>query len=256
MKNIVQFVFTAILFFTIQSLHAQGNCLPDPNFTDPGIYPDSSIGWSQATVGVQYSQVITAIVPSDTVVLFNGNQVAVTIDSIELVGLDNLPVWLSLACEPPTCTIKGGETGCGIVKGTPPSGSAGTYKIDLITKAYGKIPGFGIPLTQTDTAEGYFTLIVNGPSGIPNVSRDPFNFIIVPNPSSGNFTLDVSSPISQEASVTVMNIIGQAIYTQQYNLSRGENKLAVNNLYIPEGNYFVTIKSGNYILTKKLYINR
>ena len=43
-------------------------CTPDPQFTQGGIYPDSATGLPPAFVGVAYDEVITVVVPQDTVV--------------------------------------------------------------------------------------------------------------------------------------------------------------------------------------------
>ena len=49
---------------------ANAQCTPDPQYTNAGIYPDSSVGMPAAIVGQAYSEVITIITPIDTNVVF------------------------------------------------------------------------------------------------------------------------------------------------------------------------------------------
>ena len=72
-------------------------CVPDMQFTAPGIYPDEATGIDDAIVGQPYNQVITIITPLDTNVEYNGIPIPVTIQSIELlVLLDCLKILLMI----------------------------------------------------------------------------------------------------------------------------------------------------------------
>ena len=48
------------------------NCTADPQYTAPGVYPDSTTGLAIATIGIPYAETLTTITPLDTcmVILF------------------------------------------------------------------------------------------------------------------------------------------------------------------------------------------
>ena len=67
MKNLFYFIALAAFTMAFSSTNLFGQvCVPDPQYTAPGIYPDSVTGFAPAIQCTYYEQVITNIVPADT----------------------------------------------------------------------------------------------------------------------------------------------------------------------------------------------
>ncbi|MCH8317954.1 MAG: hypothetical protein IIA88_05570, partial [Bacteroidetes bacterium] len=96
-------------FLAFQVANAQV-CVPDPQFTQPGIYPDTVTGFADGCAGKPYEQLITNVVPADTFVDPPG--VFVIIDSVVLSSVAGLPPGFTYQCEPASCSWPGGSTGC------------------------------------------------------------------------------------------------------------------------------------------------
>jgi len=144
MKN-YNYVLLLIVFgisFFNSNLYGQA-CVPDPQYTAPGIYPDTAIGLASGSQCVPYSEVITLVVPTDTIIC--------TIDSVVLTAVSGLPPGLSYQCEPPFCSMPGGTSGCLLISGTP--ATIGYYPIVAYTVSY--LSGFFCPATNFDTINGY-----------------------------------------------------------------------------------------------------
>ena len=134
-------------------------CTPDPQYTAPGIYPDSATGFAPAIQCTYYEQLITNIVPVDT----NAGFITCDIDSVVLDAVTGLPPGLTYACSPPSCGYPGGTTGCAIVYGIPTD--TGTYPIVAATSAY--ISGGFLNLCNGQspviTNITYYTVVVTSP---------------------------------------------------------------------------------------------
>lgn len=106
------------LFICVANSFAQV-CVPDGQYTAPGIYPDSVTGLPDATPGAAYSSTITVILPSDTTVDFPGvGIVTLTINYMKIDSVVGLPPGFTYACEPSDCQILGNSSGCILISGT------------------------------------------------------------------------------------------------------------------------------------------
>lgn len=83
-------------------------------------------------------------------------------------------------------------------------------------------------------------------TGISVISKT--NFSIFPNPSQGLIYIISQNNIG---AIRVTNLLGQTIYTSTPN----QNRFTVN-LNQESGMYFITLTSGNQIITKKIIINK
>ena len=149
-----------LLFSFAPHLNAQ-ICTPDPQYTAPGIYPDSTTGFAPATQCTYYEQLITNIVPPDTA---SGTIAGTcTIDSVVLDNVTGLPPGMTYGCVPSSCGFPGGTTGCAIVYGTPTD--TGTYPIVATTSAYISGGLFNLCGTQSPTVTDitYYTIVVTSP---------------------------------------------------------------------------------------------
>jgi hypothetical protein len=78
---------------------------------------------------------------------------------------------------------------------------------------------------------------------------------IYPNPASTNFTLPLSLAKGNDIEVSIYNVLGVKVSSEQLNLSPG-NHILVKNFDLQSGQYFVSITDGNglRIITKKLLV--
>ena len=134
---------------------ANAQCAPDPQFTEPGIYPDSVQNLACAVVDSLYSQVITVVIPTDTVADVSGTPVDFWIDSVELISATGFPPGVvNAGCSPSSCGWVGGTTGCLAVIGTPTT--TGYYPLEIIVRSWvtDKATGF-LKVSQDDTLDYY-----------------------------------------------------------------------------------------------------
>ena len=149
------FLFLIALIYT-SITYAQPVCTPDSLATKPGVYPDSIAGLDTGTVGVAYADVITIVVPTDTIIF----SILIVIDSIVLTGIKGLPPGLVYACEPPSCSLPGGSSGCLLISGMPTT--AGVY--DIVANLDYYIGGSPTPISDS---VDYYTIVINP---VPNTA--------------------------------------------------------------------------------------
>lgn len=234
MKKII---LLGLITFTALNLNAQ--CTPDPNQTDPGIYPDSATGFADACVGILYEQLITNIVPADTNVLVFGIPILTSIDSIVIDSLNGLPPGMTFECNPNSCVFPGGETGCAIITGT--CTFVGNYPLTFYLSAY--VGGLS---SANPYIVDYYDINVNScTAGIKgnNISE----LKLSPNPASNNVLIEGLDSKKGIYSVSLMNLEGKIIEEVEID---SQEDLSIQLDSINSGIYFIRINTidGNEIL--------
>ena len=131
-------------------------CNPDPTLTAPGIYPDTLL---PTCIGVPYDEVITFIVPVDTVVTIPPfGTFTLPIDSITLDDVINMPPGMTYGCNPGTCVFPGNSSNCILFSGTPTA--SGTYDIQVAVTAF--VTALGNPIASPDTISLYTFTVYAG----------------------------------------------------------------------------------------------
>lgn len=108
-----------------------------------------------------------------------------------------------------------------------------------------------------DTGNNLFIDDINiaGVVGIETLSINDADVELIPNPSNGNTLLRLNMINVGDVHISITNLLGEKIQT----IKLAEIKPGINyhnlNLNGPDGIYFVTLKSGDQILNKKLIIN-
>jgi hypothetical protein len=77
---------------------------------------------------------------------------------------------------------------------------------------------------------------------------------VVPNPSNGNFVLDYTDMSMENATVTLVDILGKTIYSKK--MSVVGNASLPFNMNLRNGVYFVTVTDGTSKLTKKIIVKK
>ena len=158
MKRLLLLI-TLLTFSGVQFANAQA-CNADPQYTQAGIFPDSASNLACAVVDSLYTEIITVVIPTDTIAMFNGNPIDFWIDSIELISLTGLPPGIvNAGCNPSSCGWVGGTSGCLAAIGTPTT--VGLYPLQIITRSWvtDKATGF-LKVSQDDTINYYSINVV------------------------------------------------------------------------------------------------
>ncbi|MEO6304121.1 MAG: T9SS type A sorting domain-containing protein, partial [Bacteroidia bacterium] len=103
---------------------------------------------------------------------------------------------------------------------------------------------------STETLNFLFT----DPSGFNELQKDALQFAVYPNPASQkvNIALDLLEPSNLE--ISVLNYLGQVVKQKNYKAQFGKNEIEIDLTTIKSGIYFVTVKSGSNVATKKLVV--
>ena len=247
--------FCSILAFTI--LSAQ-NCTPDPQYTAPGVYPDSATGLQPAIVGVPYSETITTITPVDTcMVLLFPPCTVIPIDSVVIESFVGLP---------PGFTVKsmnennlnfvfpGGSTSCMIITGTANPGDEGVYPLAVSGKSWARV--FGASTSQPFNVD-YYSITVQAATGVNELSSTKFSVAQnAPNPFNNISNIEYMMPTSGKVTVEVRNILGELVFSDVKTVSKGLNKYQLNAANFTNGVYFYQLSHGGEVVTKRFIVNK
>jgi hypothetical protein len=208
-------------------------CTPDAAYTSPGIYPDSATGFAPAVIGQAYEQLITNVVPADTLVF----GFPIPIDSVVIDSVAGLPPGMSLACNPSNCTFLGGTTGCAIITGT--SNVAGNYQLFFYLSAYAG----GSTVANPNVVDYYFIHVQDPNSGIDVIETASFQ--VTPNPFQVSFDVVGKSKIEM---IRLFNAQGQ----EMLQLECSDFQARIDTQELPSGVYFLEIETATAIERVKI----
>ena len=113
---------------------------------------------------------------------------------------------------------------------------------------------------NTFATADFNTLYIGGctPTGIKQHVNTAFeNMNFYPNPASSNATIDVQLNETAKLDITVLNSVGQAVYSTSVSGNIGSNKVNVNLSSLSSGLYFYQVKIGNSkAITKKFAVEK
>lgn len=79
---------------------------------------------------------------------------------------------------------------------------------------------------------------------------------VYPNPTAGQFTIDVPLEAGSDVSIQVHNSLGQVVFSQNANGQTGVNKFVVGLESMPEGAYFVRVNTQEQTLRSTLILTK
>jgi hypothetical protein len=261
MKKLLLFMsFSVVAIFS-----ANAQCVPDPAYTNVGIYPDSATGFSSGCVGVQYDQLITNVVPADTcVVVVPGFPcVTVSIDSIKIVSFTGLPAGFTYSCydagnstsPPDQCTYEGGTIGCAAITGMPTAGEVGIHNLVITVDVYA---GGQTSPQGTEVIDWYFIEIED----VPTISTDGYT-LTSSIPNNNQWHLD-GSPISgatgqdhiplANGTYTVEGNCGMSADFILNDLGIDENLVSNFKLFPNPANEVITVRSNNDVMIDEISV--
>lgn len=232
-----------------------GQCTPDP-LTDPEGNGEMSPDTLEGVENTPMSTTLTIIAP-DTASVGGGT---INLHHITIKSITNKPTWLSYACNPGNCEYNAGQLQCALVTGTPPTGSAGTIVMDVLVDVY---VDFGVPLgvvrVATDFNSGNQLVLIIHPENIGIKESENATFDVIqnqPNPFSGQTRIGCTTGNSELLTLSVIDLLGNLVYTEQLNTQRGENYFSFTGSQLNSGVYFYTIaNSENVKVTRKMVKN-
>ena len=245
--------YLLITFGMIVINYAQSQCTPDPQFTTPGIYPDSATNFLPAYVGQVYEQIVTAVVPVDTVVeIIPGMPQTIPIDSILVTNIIGLPPNFSYECPTSNCAFYGGSSGCLRIFSTvtPIPADTGNYPLIIELTAYSVI-------SQSSTLDYYFIDVLDtaGGNNVEEIEGERIKLgQNVPNPVDELTYIEFISGTNTEVVFSVINLLGQDVHHQTIFAKRGRNMLTYNAGNLKPGIYLYTIDNGYVKYSKKMTV--
>ena len=224
-------------------------CVPDAQYTDPGIYPDSATGFVDGYVGQYYEQVVTAIIPTDTVVDVLGVPTTVPITSIDIDTILNLPPNFTYLCEPTSCSFAGGTAACVKIFSAinPSNAEIGNYLLDIQISAIAGV------LSQSGSID-YYDIDIIDPNGINEIKNKISLEQNQPNPFNGNTLIKYNSVLNTTVLFVVTDLLGKQVFSSNYNAVSGKNFIEFNGSNLEKGIYLYSITEGNNKITKKMVV--
>ena len=73
-----------------------------------------------------------------------------------------------------------------------------------------------------------------------------------PNPSSGIFNIAIRTEDNQGFTLGILNLQGQQLFGGQMQAVNGRYTNQIDFTYFPKGIYFVLVKTGTTVITKKI----
>jgi hypothetical protein len=91
-----------------------------------------------------------------------------------------------------------------------------------------------------------------GPLGVGEFSMADNSILLYPNPSSGSLQIDFSNKITEQAELTVSNLVGQIVYSTKINV--GEQSKSIDLKGREAAIYFLNLKSKEHTIAKKIIL--
>lgn len=120
--------------------------------------------------------------------------------------------------------------------------SGGIFDVTLVVNRGGQI--------DTVVKPNYMTVAF--PAGISE--KGNINVNVHPNPSNGEFTLDLNTGKSMVADVTITNMTGNVVYSLKDLTINGQLTRNIKLENAASGTYFLNLRSGDTKITKKLIV--
>ncbi len=205
----------------------QNSCTPTNGYCST---PASGATLPNGQENVPYSTTIQISIASS----FSG----ATITNASVTVNPSLPSGLTATTNPSNGIITGGSDGCVLISGTPATGSAGTYPVQVVIL-------FNTNLGQFPAQLAY-TLNISGSTGIAAFMASQGALYFVPNPAGSEVKLNADFHFQN---VRIFDALGDLVQSYEANNSTTAN---LDLSQLNAGIYFVQVSDGNKTVTRKL----
>jgi hypothetical protein len=135
----------------------------------------------------------------------------------------------------------------------------GTYTVYPEEMNYTTTPSSSITITAGNSSVNGVTFkkddvdmsFAPSTTGIDSRNARSINFIMVPNPTSGDVVLNFGADVKGKADVQITSLTGQVVYREVFNATK---PASLNLSGLGSGMYFVTVSSDAGSRTEKLII--
>ena len=281
MKN---FLLTSILCLGL--INATSQCTPDPIYQDStyNIWPDTVTNMPIYNTSVinsnnPYNGELLIKTPTTIIEASGGDSSLTSIDtlgqtfyvgdwacdSMKLISVDGLPNGLTLNCLDANCVLPGNTLTCASVNGvtTDPEGVYPvTIWVDVYTHGNIQFGFITIPVQTSlyeatgsyESIKGY-KIIVSSTSSYEMINSNEFTLLQnMPNPSNGLTTIKFNTPYSNIVNLTITDIYGKIVHTENISSMIGLNEINLN-LDLTPGMYNYSIRNDERILSKRMIIS-
>lgn len=240
-------IYTIIILLLAVYASVNAQCTPDILCASL-ICPDTVTNLPDAEASVLYTTTMTVRVPADTVVPPFGT---VTIDNLKYDSISGLPPEFS-ATPDSIAGWPGGSMGCLLITGTTTNAQAGTHSLIIYTTVKAMGGAITLPLTLT----GY-KITVDSASGISDINLIKFTLDQnSPNPYSKTTTIVFTSPNSEKYNFSIINVIGEEVYSKSINAVTGKNSFEFSASALPSGIYMYKLGNKTSTITKRMIIEK
>jgi hypothetical protein len=279
MKKALLTIFCLINTYLLQ---AQTPCVPNQLYKDTlaGVYPlpvteaNPKGGIDKpACIGKSYSFTFTVKLTDTIYALIFGQVRAVPLDSINITktnAIENMPVGLTYACNPPSCNYPKKTLGCLVISGTPTSvNPVRVYDLFIKGKVFspllagvGILDGYDVTFPG-DVAPGKYSISLlanNDPkctaSATPDLSEEIAELSLSPNPFNVSTTISIEAKLSGLFDFDVYDVLGNNVLHRPLSIQAGLNKIDINTESLSNGMYIYALKKGNRISSGKLIVHK
>ncbi len=111
------------------------------------------------------------------------------------------------------------------------------------------------PMTScSDTISDTAFIRLTFPVGVVTNATTTFDVNILPNPTSGIFTLHVSGSADKDLKIIISNIDGKAVFSSECKSTAKDYSKSINLSGLPGGVYFVKVQANGHLIIKQLVI--
>jgi hypothetical protein len=240
MKKIV-----LLITLSIVALLSYAQCVPDPNWNTDGISPSRL---PDASIGTNYSTIISFKTPKDTSFFYGGETRNATIDSAMAEVIKNVPPGFTWACNNSTCSWKGGEKGCALLSGKADSNNLNHYEIKVFIRSWVTIAGLGFQVERLDSSTIDF-YVTGGKSSVQNLIPTP-KFSFYPNPAKNVLYIESQNLVEKNSIVTISDLLGKSLKIKELQC----DSAAIDIADLPKGMYLINFSNSNFSNSQKLII--
>ncbi len=211
-----------------------------------------------ACIDENYNQSVTVNVPPTF--SYAGFSVPITNVSIPTTnGIGNYPAGMQYTCDPPNCVFNANTLGCILLHGKPAIGNTAPDTLDLMLTATVLTAIGAVPITfpgDPSAPDDHYYLILN-PNGqcLSGAAEpgSPFRAVrAMPNPVSGQTTIEVQSTETGAFQFEVFNMVGKRIHSETIQLFEGVNHFSYDASQLPKGAYLYSVGTPGHQSLRRL----